>query len=148
MRLRPSRIHLFRIPSSSGSSEPFAVSFWTTLYSGMPTTWRKSLRTSKSITTIIARTAHSAVIHRLKWLEAPPNCKQIRKTSVGRLTAEGSISFSQRLEYQFARDRFQRTKIGFILPRIDAPIVNWNIYFFDHRVGFDRGLTSSYSRAG
>ena len=36
----------------------------------------------------------------------------------------------------------------FILPRIDTPIVNLNIYFFDHRVGFDRGLTSSYSRAG
>jgi len=35
-----------------------------------------------------------------------------------------------------------------IFPRIDAPIVNLNIHFFDHRVGFDRGLTSSYSRAG
>ena len=47
-----------------------------------------------------------------------------------------------------ARWWFRRTKRAFILPRIDAPIVNLNIYFFDHRVGFDRGLTSSYSRAG
>jgi len=92
---------LFGIPSLSGSSEPFAVSFWTTLYSGMPTTWRKSLRASKCITTIIARTAHSAVIHRRKWLEAFQNCKQSWNTSVGRRTAVGSISFPQRLEYQF-----------------------------------------------
>lgn len=35
-----------------------------------------------------------------------------------------------------------------ILPRIDAPIVNLNIHFLDFRAGFDRGLTSSYSRAG
>ena len=35
-----------------------------------------------------------------------------------------------------------------ILPRIDAPIVNLNIHLLDRRAGFDRGLTSSYSRAG
>ena len=37
--------------------------------------------------------------------------------------------------------------IVFELPRIDAPFVNLN-FLSDHRVGFDRGLTSSYSRAG
>jgi hypothetical protein len=59
-----------------------------------------------------ARTAHSAVIRRLKWLEAPPNCKQILNTSVGRLTAAGSISFPQRLEYQFARHRCFQAVFG------------------------------------
>ena len=37
---------------------------------------------------------------------------------------------------------------AFILPRIDAPIVNLNFHFLDRRAGVDRGLTSSYSRAG
>jgi len=35
-----------------------------------------------------------------------------------------------------------------ISSRIDAPIVNLNIHLLDRRAGFDRGLTSSYSRAG
>jgi len=39
-------------------------------------------------------------------------------------------------------------KRRFILPRIDAPIVNLNVHFLDHKAGVDRGLTSSYSRAG
>ena len=58
-----------RILSLSDSSEPFAVSFLTTFYSGMPATWRESLRTSKHITTITVHTVHSVVIPRLNFLE-------------------------------------------------------------------------------
>jgi hypothetical protein len=35
-----------------------------------------------------------------------------------------------------------------MLPRIDAPSVNLNVRGIHHRAGVDRGLTSSYSRAG
>ena len=73
MRLRPSRIHLFRIPSLSASLEPSAVSFLTIHYSGTRLTWRESLQISKRITTIIAPIAHSAATRQLNFLETHPN---------------------------------------------------------------------------
>ena len=75
MRLRPSRIHHYRIPSLSASLEPSVVSFLTTPYSGTRLTWRESLQISKCITTIIAPITHSAAIRRLNLLGTLPNRK-------------------------------------------------------------------------
>ena len=66
MRLRLSRIRPAHIRSLSDSSEPFAVSFWTTLCSGTQLTSRESLQTSKGITIIRARMPLSMAIRPLK----------------------------------------------------------------------------------
>jgi len=57
------------------------------------------------------------------------------------ITCQGDIDIRLSQYPQFCDN------MAFMLPRIDAPYVNLNIAVWSQS-GFDRGLTSSYSRAG